>query len=114
MRFPNTDFLQNYLGKTDAKKESVKTNAALIWTAVGLPELHSYFEWHAQWQQSKKQQNFSACICERSGFSCANVSIIIFLYLSHNAQSAVGKKDWTSEEDSEMMYEEGLKCVQHS
>lgn len=61
MRFPNTDFLQNDLGKADAKKQSVKINEALLWTAIVLlPKHHGYFEWYAQRQQCKKQQN---CLC---------------------------------------------------
>lgn len=115
MRFPNTDFLQTDLGKADVKKQSFKTDEALLWTAVALlPKLHSYFEWHAQRQRSTKTQNCRCLQLWKVRFSCASISIIIFLCISHNAQSAGGKKDWTSEEDSEMMYEEGLKCAQHS
>lgn len=61
MTFPNTDFLQNDLGKADANQQSVKMYEALFWTAVVLlPKLHSYFEWHAQRQQNKKPPN---CLC---------------------------------------------------
>lgn len=88
MKFPNTDFLQNDLEKLMQKS---KTNEVLLWTAVVLPKLHSYFERHAQRQQSKKQQN-CLCSCERSDLVMP-MSALSYSCVCLNTQNTVGKKD---------------------